>query len=76
MQHVTLNNGVQMPILGFGVFQIAAGVHKSVQALETDIRRWIATWNTDPKPYIWTKTADDILERLAGYLKRIPDSED
>ncbi|MFI0721953.1 TraM recognition domain-containing protein, partial [Streptomyces sp. NPDC021224] len=31
---------------------------------------------TDPKPYIWTKTADDILERLAGYLKRIPDSED
>ncbi|MFD7001369.1 hypothetical protein ACFWA5_35210 [Streptomyces mirabilis] len=28
----------------------------------------IAAWNTDPKPYVWTKTADEILERLASYL--------
>ncbi len=56
--------------------QIRRGVHKSVQALEQDIRAWIAAWNTDPKPYIWTKTADEILERLASYLNRIPDSED
>ncbi|WP_443048341.1 IS630 family transposase [Streptomyces sp. H39-C1] len=55
--------------------QIRRGVHKSVQALEKDIRNWIATWNTDPKPYVWTKTADEILERLASYLNRIPDSE-
>ncbi|MEU2632433.1 IS630 family transposase [Kitasatospora sp. NPDC007106] len=54
--------------------QIRRGVHTSVQALEADIRDWIATWNTDPKPYVWTKTANEILERLAGYLKRIPDS--
>ncbi|MFD0280065.1 IS630 family transposase [Kitasatospora sp. NPDC127111] len=54
--------------------QIRRGVHKSVQALEADIKDWIAAWNTDPKPYVWTKTADEILERLAGYLKRIPDS--
>ncbi|CAL9328725.1 IS630 family transposase ISMsm2 [Streptomyces sp. enrichment culture] len=56
--------------------QIRRGVHKSVQALEKDIRTWIAAWNTDPKPYVWTKTADEILERLASYLNRIPDSED
>ncbi|MFV0131591.1 IS630 family transposase [Streptomyces sp. HMX112] len=56
--------------------QIRRGVHKSVQALEQDIRDWIAAWNTDPKPYVWTKTADEILERLASYLNRIPDSED
>ncbi|EFL13808.1 transposase [Streptomyces sp. C] len=55
--------------------QIRRGVHKSVQALEKDIRDWIATWNRDPKPYVWTKTADEILERLASYLNRIPDSE-
>ncbi|MFD8888874.1 IS630 family transposase [Streptomyces erythrochromogenes] len=55
--------------------QIRRGVHKSVQALEKDIRDWIATWNSDPKPYVWTKTADEILERLASYLNRIPDSE-
>ncbi|MGP3685603.1 IS630 family transposase [Streptomyces sp. IBSNAI002] len=54
--------------------RIRRGVHKSVQALEKDIRDWIATWNSDPKPYAWTKTADDILERLASYLNRIPDS--
>ncbi|MGW0065434.1 IS630 family transposase, partial [Streptosporangium sandarakinum] len=47
---------------------------KSVQALEKDIRDWISTWNTEPRPYVWTKTADEILERLAGYLNRIPDS--
>ncbi|WP_405681427.1 IS630 family transposase [Streptomyces sp. NBC_00868] len=56
--------------------QIRRGVHKSVQALEKDIRDWIAAWNTDPKPYVWTKTADEILERLASYLNRIPDSDD
>jgi transposase len=54
--------------------QLRRGVHKSVQALEADIRNWIATWNSDPKPYVWTKTADEILERLAGYLNRITDS--
>jgi transposase len=55
--------------------QIRRGVHKSVQALERDIRNWIAAWNTDPKPYVWTKTADEILERLASYLNRIHDSD-
>ncbi|RDG33466.1 IS630 family transposase [Streptomyces corynorhini] len=56
--------------------QIRRGAHRSVQVLEKDIRTWIAAWNTDPRPYIWTKTADEILERLALYLNRIPDSED
>jgi transposase len=52
--------------------QLRRGVHKSVQALEKDIRAWIKTWNEDPRPFIWTKTADEILERLAAYLERIP----
>jgi transposase len=54
--------------------QLRRGVHRSVRALEADIRTWIATWNSNPKPYVWTKTSDEILERLAGYLNRIPDS--
>jgi hypothetical protein len=29
---------------------IRRGVHKSVQALEEDVRTWIETWNTNPKP--------------------------
>jgi hypothetical protein len=52
--------------------QIRRGVHKNVQALEKDIRDWIAHWNEDPKPFTWTKSADEIFERLAGYLNRLP----
>jgi transposase len=47
------------------------GVHTSVQALETDIRTWIETWNQDPKPFVWTKTADEILSSLGRYCQRI-----
>jgi transposase len=50
---------------------IRRGVHTSVQALENDIRDWIATWNTDPKPFTWTKTADEILSSLADYLAKL-----
>ncbi len=39
--------------------QIRRGVHKAVQALEQDIRNWIAAWNTDPKPYVWTNRRRD-----------------
>ncbi|MCH0557317.1 IS630 family transposase [Streptomyces sp. MUM 16J] len=52
--------------------QIRRGVHKNVQALKKDIRDWNAHWNEDPKPFTWTKSADEIFERLAGYLNRLP----
>ncbi|MEV4249971.1 IS630 family transposase [Streptosporangium canum] len=47
------------------------GVHTSVKALEDDIKAWIDTWNEDPKPFTWTKTADEILNSLADHLARI-----
>jgi hypothetical protein len=47
------------------------GVHQSVQALEADIRAWVADWNQHPRPFIWTKTAEEILESLARYCRRI-----
>jgi len=50
---------------------IRRGVHTSVQALENDIRAWIATWNTNPRPFTWTKTADEILNSLADYLAKV-----
>jgi transposase len=50
------------------------GVHTSVQALEADIRAWIQAWNEDPKPFVWTKTADEILGSLARYCQRISDA--
>jgi transposase len=47
------------------------GVHKSVAALENDVRDWINAWNDNPKPFRWTKTADEILDSLAKYMARI-----
>jgi transposase len=47
------------------------GVHTSVQTLEADIRNWIKTWNDNPRPFVWTKTADEILDALSRYCQRI-----
>jgi len=51
--------------------KIKRGAHKSVQALEKDVRAWIADWNTHPRPFLWTKTAEEILESLARFCRRI-----
>jgi hypothetical protein len=32
----------------------------------------MATWNENPRPFVWHKTGDEILDSLAGYLQRIP----
>jgi transposase len=50
---------------------IRRGVHTSVPALENDIKDWIATWNDNPRPFTWTKTADEILSSLGDYLAKI-----
>jgi transposase len=47
------------------------GVHKSVKQLETDILAWVDNWNDDPKPFIWVKSAEEILESLGRLLQRI-----
>jgi transposase len=44
--------------------------HRSVQALEADIRNWVKAWNENPKPFVWTKSAEQILESLARLLQR------
>lgn len=55
--------------------KLRRGTHTSVRQLNTDIRAWIDTWNDNPRPYVWTKTADQILESIANYCKRINDSQ-
>ncbi len=47
------------------------GDHRSVQTLEADLRAWSADWNADPKPFVWTKPAEQILERLGQLITRI-----
>ncbi|MBF6278787.1 IS630 family transposase, partial [Nocardia nova] len=51
------------------------GVHKSVAALEKDVRNWVDQWNTNPRPFVWRKTAEEILDSLARYLQRISGAE-
>jgi transposase len=54
--------------------QLRRGVHRSTRELETAIRRYIALTNERPKPFVWTKTADEILASVARFCHRISNS--
>ena len=54
--------------------KLRRSAHTSVRQLNHDIRCWINTWNDDPRPYVWTKTADQILESISTYCRRITNS--
>ena len=51
--------------------KVKRGAHLSVSQLQRDIKGWIKTWNENPRPYVWVKTADEILASLARYCSRI-----
>jgi hypothetical protein len=40
----------------------------SVRELVASIRTWITNWNDNPKPFVWHKSADEILDTLAAYV--------
>jgi transposase len=50
------------------------GTHRSVAELEAAIQAWIDTWNQDPRPFVWTKAADQILDTIANHCQRINNS--
>ena len=50
--------------------RIRRGVFRSVKDLETAIREFIEVHNEDPTPFVWTKTADQILASIARYAQR------
>ena len=56
--------------------QIRRGVHRSTRALETAILEYIAITNEPPRPFRWTKTADEILASVERFCRRISDSRD
>jgi transposase len=51
--------------------KLQRSAHRSVKDLAADIRAWVETWNHNPRPFIWHKTADEILRSLAGYCRAI-----
>jgi transposase len=54
--------------------KLRRSAHRSVAELEADLGAWIQAWNQDPRPFVWAKTADEILNSLAGYLQRTNNS--
>src|SRR5499433_2033728 len=56
--------------------QIRRGVHRSTRALEAAITEYIAVTNEQPRPFRWTKTADEILASIERFCRRISDSRD
>ena len=54
--------------------QIKRGTHRSTVQLENAIRQYLAIHNQQPKPFVWSKSADEILDSLARFCKRISDS--
>src|SRR5690349_12285753 len=50
--------------------RIRRGVFRSVRELEAAIREYIEAHNEDPKPFVWTRTADQILDAMARYARR------
>jgi transposase len=54
--------------------QIKRGSHRSTVELEKAIRHYLAIHNQDPKPFVWHKSADEIIESAGRFCKRINDS--
>ena len=54
--------------------QIRRGVHRSTRELEAAVLNYINTHNKQPKPFVWTKTADEILASVSRFCQRISNS--
>jgi transposase len=50
--------------------QLRRGSHRSVGELERAIREFLKVHNTDPKPFVWTKSADEIPASIARFARR------
>jgi hypothetical protein len=55
--------------------QVRRGAHRSVAQLEAAIREFIDAHHADPKPFVWTKTADEILASIARFAQRTLDAQ-
>jgi transposase len=73
----TSSSWINMVERWFGLLterQLRRGVHRSTVALEAAIESYIAVTNEQPKPFIWTKSADEILASVARFCRRTSDA--
>lgn len=63
-------NMVERLFSGLTTQQLRRGAHRSTEELEAAIHRYLSTHNDNPKPFVWTKTADEILASVARFCQR------
>ncbi|CAN5261453.1 IS630-like element ISMsm2 family transposase [soil metagenome] len=51
--------------------KLQRSAHRSIKELTADLDAWVAAWNEDPKPFVWHKSADQILDSLKKYLANL-----
>ena len=51
--------------------KLQRSAHNSVKELAADIEAWVQQWNDNPTPFVWHRTADEILDRLASYCAAV-----
>jgi transposase len=66
-------NLVERWFAGLTTKQLRRGAHTSVARLEAAIREYIDAHHAAPKPFVWTKTADEILASIARFAQRTLD---
>jgi hypothetical protein len=54
--------------------KLRCSAHRNTRELANDIITWAEHWNDNPRPFVWRKTADEILQNLKRYCQRISDS--
>jgi transposase len=67
-------NLVERWFAGLTTKQLRRGAHRSVSQLEAAIQEYIDTHHENPKPFVWTKTADEILASIARFAQRTADA--
>jgi transposase len=55
--------------------QLRRGAHRSVRDLEAAIREFINAHHDNPRPFVWIKTADEILASIARFAQRTADAQ-
>lgn len=64
-------NMVERWLSAFTTKKLQRSAHRSVKELAADITAWVDNWNENPTPFVWHKTAEQILECLAGYCAAV-----
>jgi transposase len=54
--------------------KLQRSAHRDVRELAADIRDWVDKWNANPTPFVWTKTADQILASIGRYCSAVLDA--